>query len=401
MIINKPELLEINDPLIGLKGYLAIDSLVNNRCCGGLRASPDVSADEMRKLAHLMTLKYGFLGLPHGGAKAGIVFDERTGASKAELLGAFMRQVRRQLGDYVYTPHPDVGTDNKEICAMLVSAGINIPKRAVVSEKSGWYTSLTVIASIKAASLSSGLNLKQSSAAVAGFGKVGSAVAEGLDKMGVKVLAISTSEGALYRKEGLDIPRLIALSREFKSNLVHHYKEAQKLDKDKLVELDVDILSPCAVGNCIHSKNAARVKSRMIVAGANNPISDEAYDMLYQQGIAVMPDFISNAGGVLGGTMQFAGIEEKEIIDFIDNDFLEQARIFIAEAAEKGLGLYALAEAAAYGRFLRLKTACEKRSISNRIFSWALEFYRNGIMPKSAVSLLSKRYFRRRIQGRL
>lgn len=153
-MINPPVILKIADAKTGLIGWLAIDSKINNHCCGGLRMLPDICTLEMAELAKVMTLKYGFLGLPCGGAKAGILCDENAQREhKLRLLAAFGLKIQNFLSDRVYSPGSDMGTNNQDIRHMFQTAGIRLPKRALTGDRSGFDTSLTVIASAKAAAI--------------------------------------------------------------------------------------------------------------------------------------------------------------------------------------------------------------------------------------------------------
>ncbi len=119
--INPPVTIEITDDKSRLKGWLAIDSIINNHCCGGLRMLPDISAPELTELAKAMTLKHGFLGIPHGGAKAGILCDENTQREhKLCLLEAFGLKIQNFLADRSYLPGPDMGTNNQDIRYMII-----------------------------------------------------------------------------------------------------------------------------------------------------------------------------------------------------------------------------------------------------------------------------------------
>jgi glutamate dehydrogenase (NAD(P)+) len=144
--------LEVSDAKAGLKAWLAVDSIIDHHYCGGLRMLPDVSASELSELAKAMTQKHAFLGLPHGGAKAGIVYDEGSqSAGKAKFLTAFAQNIQDLLRQRVYLPGADMGTTRDDIREMMKSVGIRVPERALRGAPSGWYTSLTVIASAKTA----------------------------------------------------------------------------------------------------------------------------------------------------------------------------------------------------------------------------------------------------------
>ncbi len=400
--INPPVTIEITDAETGLKGWLAIDSIINNHCCGGLRMLPDISAPELTELAKAMTLKHGFLGIPHGGAKAGILCDENTQREhKLRLLEAFGLKIQDFLADRSYLPGPDMGTNNQDIRYMIQKVGIRVPKRTLSGEKSGWYTSLSVIASVKVAAIYQGLDLSKSTVAIEGFGKVGTSVAQGLHQLGSKIVAVSTNRGALYSSDGLDITKLLKLSYQFGSKIVDNYENAERIDIEKLLELDVDILLPCARHHSITKRNASKIKARLISSGANIPITDEAEDLLFQHGVLCVPDFVSNSGGVLGGTMEFAGLNQSAILNLINNSFSEQVSIIIEKSQEEGVCPRKPAEAAARNRFAHIKAVSESRSLRNKTFSLALEIYRKGLLPSVCVGALAQRYFRKRIEGRI
>jgi glutamate dehydrogenase (NAD(P)+) len=394
--------LEISDREIGLTAWLAVDSIVEHHFCGGLRMLPDVSAYELTVLARAMTLKLGFLGLPHGGAKAGILYDENSSKDdKLRLLAGFGRNVQDLLSNRIYLPGSDMGTNNQDIRDMFKILGIRVPKRALRGQGSGWYTSLTVIAGAKAASIYQGFNLAGATAGIEGFGAVGSSVAQGLEKLGSKVVAISTRQGALYSPDGLDVAGLLEGSRRHGGKVVDFYNGADRIEKESLLELDVDVLMPCARHHSIHMDNVTKIKAGLISSGSNAPITEEAEKVLSQRGILCVPDFISNAGGVLGGTMEFAGLSRSAIEQFIDRDYSRQVSMLLEKARQEGVYIRDLAEQIALERFARMKDASQNRSSRNRAFSFALDMYRAGMIPSILVGALSQKYFQRRIEGKI
>lgn len=400
--VDPPVTLEIKDAESNLTGWLAIDSMINNHCCGGLRMLPDISALEMAGLAKAMTLKHGFLGIPHGGAKAGIICDENTNREhKHRLLAAFGQKIQNLLADRSYLPGPDMGTNNQDIRYMIQKVGIRVPRRALAGEKSGLYTSLSVIASLKVAATYRRLDLSKSTVAIEGFGAVGSAVAQGLQQLGCKIAAISTSQGALYSSNGLDVAKLQKMVFQFGSKIVDNYEGAERIDKEKLLELDVDILLPCARHHSITMKNASKIKVKLISSGANIPLTDEAEGFLFRHGVLCVPDFVSNSGGVIGGTMEFAGLSQSAILNLVNNSFSEQVSIIIEKSQKEGVSPRKPAEAIARNRFARIKEVAESRTLRNKAFSFALEFYRKGMLPSVCVGSLAQRYFRKRIEGRI
>ncbi|MFC2061711.1 Glu/Leu/Phe/Val dehydrogenase dimerization domain-containing protein [Elusimicrobiota bacterium] len=394
-----PCIRNITDPDSGLTGWLAIDSVINNHCSGGLRMQSDISAVELAQLARIMTLKFGFLGIPHGGAKAGIVCEENENESKKiQLLSAFGSIIREILDSRFYSPWPDLGTSGKDICTVMQSTGLPGYKRTLQKNSSGYYTSLTVLESLKTAASHLGFDLTGSTAAIEGLGKVGAPVMTGLSRLGIKVIAVSTSKGALYSERGLDNNELMKCLTQHKSHLVEYYKNADKISKESLFDLDVDILIPCAKHHSINDQNVSGIKARIICPGANIPITDDAADILIQHGILCIPDFISNCGGVLGGTMEFAGLSRTIIEQFIGTHFSKQVHNLVI-SCKNSKSLRLAAEEIAMMRFNRIKAIAEKKSAVNKALELALELFRNGLIPRALVRPLAYRYFCSRIQG--
>lgn len=399
--IDSPSILEISDAAAGLTGWLSVDSIVDHHCCGGLRMLPDVSPVELAELARAMTLKHAFLGLPHGGAKAGIVYDEgRRKREKPDLLTAFGQGIEDLLRNRVYLPGADMGTSGEEIRKMMETVGIRVPKRALAGKRSGWYTGLTVVASVKAAAVHQGLDLSKATVAIEGFGGVGSAVAENVRKLGSSVVAVSTYDGALHDPKGLDIDRLIQCSRQHGSRMVDFF-DGRKIHRESLLELDVDVLVPCARHHSINLENVSRIRARLVGCGANVPATKEAEKLLWERGILCVPDFVANAGGVLGGTMEFAGIRPSKIAQFMDTFYLNRVSSLIGTARKEGVYIRDKAEAVAAERWARVKRASDRRSLRNGIFSLGLELYRNGWIPSALVARLGWKYFQSRIEGRM
>ena len=395
-----PDILEVTDPDAGLTGWLAVDSVIDGHFCGGLRMLPDVSAPELAALARAMTLKHGFLGIPHGGAKAGVLCSEDASAEKRTLLlAAFGRKVEDLLATRTYLPGSDMGTSDKDIRDMLGNLGIRVPRRALRGQESGWYTSLTVIAAARVASVARGFDLRGATVAIEGFGDVGGAVAQGLDEIGSKIVAVSTRRGALHSPRGFDVAELRRASREHGSEVVDHYQDAQKIDRESLLELDVDLLVPCARHHSIHADNVDKIQARAISCGANVPATEEAEKLLAERGILCIPDFVANAGGVLGGTMEFAGIRPPSIVSFVNTHFSRQVSLVIDRARQEGAYIREVAERIAMERFTRMRDASGNHSPRKRVFSFAMELYRNGLIPSLCVGALARPYFQRRIEG--
>jgi glutamate dehydrogenase (NAD(P)+) len=377
-------------------GYVAIDSTVGGRSCGGLRMLPDIDEAEIQALARTMTLKYGFLGLPQGGAKAGVLGNpEAPRAERLERLVEFGFAIKSLLHTKVYIPTSDMGTQIEDIRHMLNTVGIRIGPRDLRNDSSGYYTALSVLAGVIQSARHIGLNLSKCTAAIEGFGNVGRPLANLLDNAGIKVVAISTSRGGLYNPRGLEVDRLIQLAKEAGSQVVEIYREGQFIKHEALLELPVDILCPCARWNSIHSGNAARISARIICPGANNPVAPDVERTLFERGTLCLPDFVTNCGGVLGGTMEFASVSREKITAFIDRHIGERISWLLNETKAKSVLPRDVATPLALHRFEKVAQSAAHPTPISRLFNVGLEFYRRGWIPGSLVSALSPLYFKR------
>jgi glutamate dehydrogenase (NAD(P)+) len=381
---------------VEVMGYVVIDSTVGGRSCGGVRLWPDIDEAEMRELARGMTLKFGFLGLPLGGAKAGVRgAPEAPQEERWQRLAAFGRAIAPLLRKRVYLPATDIGTDIGDIRYMLNAVGVPVKRRELRSPRSGYYTAITVFAGVQQATRHVGLSLSGCRVAIEGFGKVGSALAELLDEVNARVVAISTSRGALFNPRGLDVKRLTQLAADAGSRAVDLYTDAERLDHTALLELPVDVLCPCARHGSLHIGNAARVAARIICSGANNPVTPEAEQMLFARGVLCLPCFVTNCGGILGGTMEFAAVSRKQIKAFIERHIGARMAWLLDEAARQQVLPREIAVPLALRHFEYVRRNAAHPALRNRLFETGLELYRRGWIPGRLVASLSVPYFER------
>jgi len=377
-------------------GFVAIDSTVDGRSRGGLRLVQDLEAAEMRDAARAMTLKYGFLGLPQGGAKAGILGDpELPVPAKRELLRRFAFEIKPLLEKSIYIPDADLGTTADDIRWMMQEVGIRVAKHDWKENLSGFYTAVSCLASAEAILAHRGQGIADLSVAIEGFGSVGGSLARLMTKRGAKVVAVSTSQGALYDQAGLDIEGLAAASREHGSAFVDQSGPGERISTASLLELDVDLLCPCARRHSIRAENVSRIQATLICAGANNPVDPIAERQLYERGIDYPPDFVSNSGGVLGGTLQFAGVPQKRIVEAIDRLLKSRMRELLVASESAQCPMRDLIESRALARHRQVCKAAESPTLSGRLLALGLAAYRRGLIPRAFVSGLTPLYMRR------
>jgi glutamate dehydrogenase (NAD(P)+) len=393
-----PQLVVIaEDKSTGLLGYVVIDDTINGHACGGLRMHSKLTIDELKTLARSMTLKYGFTGMAQGGAKAGIVMGQDIQvARKQELLKRFAQIISPLLKSKRYITGPDMNTTQDDIDFMLKSIGIRVPKpRRNTGHKSGFYTALGVMVGIEAAAEHKKMKISNCKVAIEGFGSVGSALAYLLvTKKDSKVIAISTSKGAIYEEKGLDIMKLITLRNKHGDDVVNVYKEATTIDKSKLLTLDVDILSPCAIYHTISMNNVNEIKAPIICAGANNPATRDAEEKLFEKGILSVPFFMVNCGGVLGNKLEVTGVSDIFIEGFLRNKIFNHIIDVIKKAEETNNSMLSIAEKYSIRNFNEMKSR-DNKGIKNIFYKSVLEMFNRGLFPKFIVKLFAPVYLKK------
>ena len=297
------KIIEVFDPDSGMKGVAVIHSTVSGRAAGGIRMLPDITTREIALLAKTMTYKNGILGSPMGGAKAGIWADPGIkGEEREKIMTAFGRALEPLISSGLILG-ADIGTNEHDVIAVYKAAGQYRSDEAV-QEMDGeplenLVTGYGVFVAAGKACEAADLDLSGAKVAIEGFGKVGGGLARYLHEAGAGIVAISTVHGAVYNENGLDVKKLLEARKDLGDMAVQEYTEGVHLDVKELFTLPVDILIPGARPFVIDGRNADQVQARVISSSANIPITDEAEEILFQKGVVVVPDFISNAGGVL------------------------------------------------------------------------------------------------------
>ncbi|HET7027616.1 MAG TPA: Glu/Leu/Phe/Val dehydrogenase [Candidatus Limnocylindrales bacterium] len=276
---------------------------------GGLRYHQDVSLDEVKALAMWMTWKCAVVGIPYGGGKGGVIVDPKKLSTK-ELEGLtrrFATEIEVLIGPERDIPAPDVNT-NAQVMAWIMDTysmhqGYTVP--GVVtgkpislggSEGRTEATARGAVFCIAEAANHMGLDLHEATVAVQGFGNAGSIAARLMAAEGATVLAVSDSTSGIHNPNGLDIDRVIAWKQEHGS--VRGFPGAREVSNGDLLELECDILIPAALEGQITAHNAGSVKAKLVAEAANGPTTPEADEILFRNGVFLIPDILCNAGGV-------------------------------------------------------------------------------------------------------
>jgi len=276
---------------------------------GGLRFHPDVDLDEVRALATLMTWKTALVDLPYGGAKGGIAIDPRKLSIKEleRITRKFVDQIHDVIGPDKDIPAPDVGTSAREMAwirnqyekyhgfSPAVVTGKPVEHYGIEGREEATGRGVGILAYKFLGNL--GRKPRETRVALQGFGNVGSHCAKFLFESEYKIVAVSDQSGGYYRKEGLDIPKMLRHSLD-NQGLLAGFQDADRITNAELLEADVDLLIPAALGGVITRENAARIRAPLIIEAANAPIDPDADEILVERGVKILPDILANAGGV-------------------------------------------------------------------------------------------------------
>ncbi|MCR4408137.1 MAG: Glu/Leu/Phe/Val dehydrogenase [Anaerolineae bacterium] len=277
---------------------------------GGIRFHPDETIDTVRALAAWMTWKTAVVDIPLGGGKGGVICNpkEMSQAELERLSRGYIRALAHYIGPETDIPAPDVYT-NPQIMAWMMDeysiiTGYNVPGvitgkplplggsagRGDATAKGGMYC-------IREAAKVLGIDLTQATVAIQGYGNAGQFAHKLITSMfGSKVVAVSDSRGGIYDPKGLDFEAVVA--HKEKTGAVKGFPGAKEITNEELLELEVTLLIPAALENQIGAWNAGNIKARILAELANGPTTPDADEVLFNNGVFVIPDFLCNAGGV-------------------------------------------------------------------------------------------------------
>ena len=296
------------------EGYRIQHSTSRGPAKGGIRFHPAVNNDEVKALAAWMTFKCAVVNIPYGGGKGGVVCDPHE-LSERELRAItrrFTAAIMPLIGPDQDIPAPDVGSNAavmgwmmdtysmlKGHCVHGVVTGKPIELGGALGRNEA--TGRGVMFTTRNIMKKMGMEMKGTDVAVQGMGNVGSITAKLLHQEGMKVVAVSDVSGGIYKKEGLDIPAILAYLGKDRKNLLSGYEEdgMTRITNEELLELPVTVLVPAALENQINGTNADKIQAMLIVEAANGPTAAEADPILNDKGVVIVPDILSNAGGVV------------------------------------------------------------------------------------------------------
>jgi glutamate dehydrogenase (NAD(P)+) len=304
------------------QGYRVTHNVARGPSKGGIRYHPDVTLDEVKALAMWMTWKCALSNIPFGGAKGGVVCNPKR-MSEGELqrmTRRFTSEIINEIGPEKDIPAPDVGTDGRVMAWIFDTYSMNkghsvlgvvTGKPLTIGGSLGREeaTARGALYCVREAVRKQQLSLQGTTVAVQGFGNVGSYLAKFLAEDGATVVGVSDSSSGLYNPNGIDIQAALAHKRE--TGGLAGLRGADPISNEELLLLDVEVLAPCALEQVITTENADKVKAKIIVEGANGPVTPTADEILEEKGILVLPDILANAGGVVVSYFEWVqGLQE-------------------------------------------------------------------------------------------
>jgi glutamate dehydrogenase (NAD(P)+) len=344
-------------------GYRVTHNIARGPSKGGIRYHPDVTLDEVKALAMWMTWKCALMGIPFGGAKGGVIVNpKRLSQHELErLTRRYTSEIINEIGPEKDIPAPDVGTDARVMAWIFDTYSMNkghsvlgvvTGKPLTIGGSLGREeaTARGALYCVREAVRKKQIPLQGATVAVQGFGNVGSYLAKFLAEDGAKVIAVSDSSSGLHNPNGIDVQAAIAHKRE--TGALAGFRGAEPISNDDLLLLECDVLAPCALEQVITSDNADKVKAKIVVEGANGPVTPGADEILEDKGVLVLPDILANAGGVIVSYFEWVqGLQEyfwkeaevnAKLNDIITRAFNETWAMHESRDVSMRLGAYGL-----------------------------------------------------------
>ena len=308
VIVHFPVALD-NGMIDMFTGFRVQHSMARGPCKGGIRYAPDVTLDEVRALASWMTWKCAVVNIPFGGAKGGIICEPHN-MSNGELermTRRYTSEIIEFIGPEKDVPAPDVNTNEqtmawimdtysmhmrKTVTSVVTGKPLNIGGSRGRIEATGRGVKVVCIESLRHL----GMDVEGCRVVIQGFGNVGSNAARLMQEEGFKIVGVAERDGGLYNAGGIDIHQV--LEYKYRNNTILGFRGAEAMPSEELLLADCEILIPAATENVITSRNADKVKARIIVEGANGPTTAVADEILSGKRIFIVPDILANAGGV-------------------------------------------------------------------------------------------------------
>ena len=340
--------INVYDPELEMEGFLVIDNTILGPGKGGVRMTPNVTAEEVFRLARTMTFKNALADLPFGGAKAGIIWKGGSDELKKKFIQSFAEKIKL-LTPKKYITAPDVQTGEQEMQWFVEATGnwrsatgkpANLCMKAFgkKGERCGipheyGSTGYGVAKTAQTAAEILGIDIKGAKIAIHGFGNVGTFAYKFLTEMGAKIVVLADAKTAIYEENGFDDKILQQIID--KKQTLENYPKGEVISAEKFWEIPTDILIPASVTNVINDSNKNKIKTKLIVEAGNIPMSENIEEEFFKKGIWIVPDFIANAGGVISSYAEYRGYNPKRMMETIEKKIVKNVKIIMRKSIEE------------------------------------------------------------------
>ncbi len=332
--LGPAKIIQVYEPRIPLRGMLVVDNVARGPSIGGIRIAPDVTMEECIRLARAMTMKNAAADLPHGGGKVVVIADPKMTKAQKEPLVRALAYALRYDREYIYAP--DMGTDEECMAWINDEVGrvVGLPREmgGIPLDEIG-ATGFGIRHATEVALRYCNFPLEGARLVVQGFGAVGRHAARFLTRKGALLIGVSDSGGGVANSQGLNLNALLELKQRGKS--VRDFPDGKSLAKEEIIDIECDIWIPAARPDVINEQNVERLKTRLVVQGANIPITAVAERILHEKGILCVPDFIANAGGVICAATEYRGLGEKEAFQTIEQKIRRNTEEILEDAKNR------------------------------------------------------------------
>ena len=336
--LGPAKIIHIYEPAVGLKAVLVVDNVAAGPAIGGVRMAPDVTTEECVRLARAMTLKNAAAGLSHGGAKVVLYGDPGMPKSDKERLIRALACSLRDVKEYIFGP--DMGTD--EECMAWIkdeigrAAGLPAEIGGIPLDEigaTGWGLCHVTEVALQLCGYFCDFKIEKSRFVIQGFGAVGKHAARFLAAQQAVLVGAADSQGAVYHPDGLEVDALLKLKEAGQS--VADYPGGQKFHRDEVIDFDCDIWIPAARPDVVNEDNVHRLKAKLVVEGANIPLTYGAEKYLHDKGVFCVPDFIANPGGVICAAMEYQGATQAAVFQTIQEKVRRNTQLVLEESRIK------------------------------------------------------------------
>lgn len=309
---------EVRDVDKQLSGWVVIHSCGASGACGGVRLYPDVNVEELSLLARAMTYKYSFFEQRTGGAKAGVQIPfTLSREERYRRLRSFGEHIAPLIRSRTYIPWTDMNSGPDDLRCIM--EGVGLPPARMLD--SAYYTALSTFAGILAVAQHLGMIPKESKITIEGFGNVGTHAAREIARWGGRLIGVSTRFGGVANLNGLDIDEIISVRRHYGNEWVLARGSWDTITCEELFSLPMNVHVPCARVHSVTKNVAEALGAQAVVPAANVPCNPEGEAVLVNKGVALLPDFVVNGGGIVGTRLSDVGCSDQEVRNIFFEDF--------------------------------------------------------------------------------